>query len=167
MKPHLLLGVLALGGWLSVVAQNSEAEEPYAPRWSEYDADQDGHLSPGERRAYWQALLEYRREKQRGAAMNRPFLTAQMKQLIEPEIWTEAKKAQYDLNQNGILEPHERGRERLDAMQAAQERFRKLDTNGDGRLDAQERRAAGLPALPADPAPAAGGLPPGPSSQQP
>lgn len=144
MKIPLVLITLILGGGLEA-AEPADPNVSDRPQPARYDTDKDGTLSGPERRAYLQAVLEERRERQRSQALNRPVLTPAMKRLVEPQVWTKEKKAQYDLNRNGTIEPHESGRERIDAMKAAREKFRKLDLNGDGELDAQELQAAGLP----------------------
>lgn len=151
MKTPVCLIALLLAGSLALAAEPPAATDPPRLQAARYDLDQNGSLDQAERRAYRQARFEWRRELARSRAANRPALTPEMKELVEPQVWTEEKRARYDVNGNGRIEPPESGRERIAAMQAAQARFRELDVNRDGHLDAQERQAGGLGSPPTPP----------------
>ena len=154
MKLKLVFLATLAGSFCANASEAQIPEESPRPAPAIYDVDKDGTLNRTERQAYLDDVRQQHRETLRARATKRPALTPAMKALIEPQVWTAEKKQKYDLNHNGIIEPHESGRERVDAMKAARDKLAKRDLDGNGRLDQEEREgtvrppSADVPATP-------------------
>ncbi len=115
---------------------------PPAPLVAKYDANGNGKIDVEDRKGYIRERAKRLREEAQREAAKRPVVPLGVRLFLEPPNWTPEKVARYDASKDGRLDLEERRQERLDAVKTAEAKFKQADTNGDGRLDAAECRAA-------------------------
>lgn len=136
---------LIVSGALSVVFAGDPARpvtEVVGPLMQKYDTNGNGKIDVEERKGYVRERAKLVREDAKREAALRPAVSPEVRLFLEPPSWTPEKVAWYDANKDGKLDLAERRQERLDAVKAAEAKFKQSDTNRDGRLDAAERQAA-------------------------
>jgi EF-hand domain pair len=110
----LLVAAVVAGAGVAVAQPGGDREARHAERMAQFDTNKNGTLEPAEREAM--------------RAERRAEAEARHKELL----------ARYDANRDGTLDDAERTRLR---EERAAERFKKLDTNGDGSLSLAEFQA--------------------------
>lgn len=107
-----------------------------------FDSNGNGKIDAKEHKAYAREVARSRDAEAKRLAAMRPSLKSDERLFVTPPDWTPEKRRQYDLNQDGKLDPEELMNERQAAAAVAKAEFKKWDKNGDGKFDAAERSAA-------------------------
>jgi hypothetical protein len=107
-----------------------------------FDSNGNGKIDAKEHKAYAREVARSRDAEAKRLAAMRPSLSSDERLFVTPPDWTPEKSREYDVNQDGTLDPEERMKERQAAAAGAKTEFKKWDKNGDGKLDVAERDAA-------------------------
>ncbi len=122
----LLFGTIAVAG-LSLVAAGAMAGPRGGGHWEKMDANGDGELTADEMSAHHAEMIE-KADADGNGSVSREELRAYHK--AKRAEWREKRNP--DVNDDGVID-------RTEFVNAAGERFDRLDKNGDGVLSEDER----------------------------